>query len=603
MTTDTKTLNAQREYVKNLDEAGVDFSVVVPGAFVRGIRDLGYKDNAKALAELVDNSWEAGAKRADVIYGFTGKKSDAKPSEIAVLDDGCGMEPAMLRHAVRWGGTHREGSTSGLGKYGFGLPASCVSIGRRFTVYSKIEGGDVHSVSVDLDDIEKSGTGYRIPDAQPASLPKFVVDAMDEREWLSGTVVVIDKLDRLQRTTAKGLTEGLLLNHFGVTYHKLRRNFDIYVDGKFVEPLDPLFLTPGARLYDIDADRAKALEPLVLDVVNQETRKKEGRVTVRFAYFPPHFHLKDKTNESTSKGNRNARWHIMEDYNGIIVSRMGRVIDVVSSNTPLGRFVNYDRFIGIEIEFDASLDSDFGVTTSKQQIVISDRIWENLTNHGLKKIQTSLRNHAKSWRKDWEKITQDKEAGGSKTSARIMEETKKVVREPSAQVRERQKKRGEENAKKLASTRAAETGRSVEEEYHDIVMEKDGRLFDVEFENHPGAPFFRMDVLGGASVLYLNKGHRFFSELYMGPESSSRLRSAIELLLFCIGDSIVDASEEAQRLYLVEVPTWSAKLDAALHQLATEASIAGDDDEPATEESADSDLDDSEEDSDAVAAE
>ena len=39
--------------------------------------------------------------------------------------------------------------------------------------------------------------------------------------WISGTVVLIEKLDRLEWTTAQGLRENLC-RQFGVTYHKLR---------------------------------------------------------------------------------------------------------------------------------------------------------------------------------------------------------------------------------------------------------------------------------------------------------------------------------------------------------------------------------------------
>ena len=95
-------------------------------AFVRGIRDLGYKSNPNALAELVDNSVQAGSDRVEVFFGYDGGKSDKKPNQIAVLDNGHGMEPDMIRAAVTWGGTHREGDRTGFGRYGYGLPSACV---------------------------------------------------------------------------------------------------------------------------------------------------------------------------------------------------------------------------------------------------------------------------------------------------------------------------------------------------------------------------------------------------------------------------------------------------------------------------------------------
>ena len=65
------------------------------------------------------------------------------------------MIPEMIRFAVMWGGTHRENSREGLGRYGYGLPSAAVGIGRRFTVYSLPNGGTINSVTVDVDGISE----------------------------------------------------------------------------------------------------------------------------------------------------------------------------------------------------------------------------------------------------------------------------------------------------------------------------------------------------------------------------------------------------------------------------------------------------------------
>ena len=58
-----------------------------------------------------------------------------------MIDDGAGMIPEMIRVGMLWGGTDRENSRTGIGRFGYGLPSSCVSQGRRFEVYSMPEGG------------------------------------------------------------------------------------------------------------------------------------------------------------------------------------------------------------------------------------------------------------------------------------------------------------------------------------------------------------------------------------------------------------------------------------------------------------------------------
>src|SRR5262249_6408312 len=256
-------------------------------------RDIGYKSTGTALDELIDNAKQAGATDVHVIFGFEGGSSDKKPSEIAIIDNGHGMEPDMIRAAVTWGGTHRENDRSGFGRYGYGLPSSCISTGRRYTVYSRQKKADWHAVTVDTDAI--SDGEYTtpqgeiiVPKAVKAVLPRFVQEHIGKvckkGDLKSGTVIVIEKLDKLSWKTAGALQENLL-RHFGVVYHKMRADLQVSVNDKRVEPIDPLFVTPGFRWYNLDEDRAQALDPIVIDVKNPNTRAIEGQITARLSYM------------------------------------------------------------------------------------------------------------------------------------------------------------------------------------------------------------------------------------------------------------------------------------------------------------------------------
>lgn len=63
-------LSRQREYSDYADTRAGELGLVVSEAFVRGIRHIGYKSNIEALAELVDNSIQAYAKRVDLVLGY-----------------------------------------------------------------------------------------------------------------------------------------------------------------------------------------------------------------------------------------------------------------------------------------------------------------------------------------------------------------------------------------------------------------------------------------------------------------------------------------------------------------------------------------------------
>lgn len=387
-------ITRQRHHRTKAQRDELELGLVVPEAFVRGIRHIGYKSNLEALAELIDNSIQAYAEHVDLVFGFSEVGSAAKPEQLAVIDDGHGMDPHMLRLAMMWGGTHRENDRSGLGRFGYGLPCATVSIGRRFTIYSKQRGGECYSVSLDLDLLDAgsykiSGSGVAIPKAQPATLPRFLVEAIQRRHpngWDCGTIVVIDKLDRLDWATAVGLRRNFV-RHFGVTYHKLLAAVSIHIDGEEVRPIDPLFLDPQGEFHALDCDRAQALDPmpLTIDCGDGVT----GDLSLRYSWLPPTFGAKDKSRDAAGL-NANARFPIIKAYHGVVFSRNGRVIDV-QSRTPWTTFINNDRYIRVEVEFSASLDEAFGVTTSKQQVTLSSEMWDRLRTAGLQKAIEHLR--------------------------------------------------------------------------------------------------------------------------------------------------------------------------------------------------------------------
>src|ERR1700741_1036631 len=96
-----------------------DCPIIALDKFIQATRDSGYKGTASAISELIDNSIQAGAKN---IAGSIKETDGESPLVVSVLDDGCGMDPFTLRHALQFGGSTRFGDRRGLGRYGMGLP-------------------------------------------------------------------------------------------------------------------------------------------------------------------------------------------------------------------------------------------------------------------------------------------------------------------------------------------------------------------------------------------------------------------------------------------------------------------------------------------------
>jgi Histidine kinase-, DNA gyrase B-, and HSP90-like ATPase len=107
-------------------------SLVSEWHFVIATRDTGYRTTAAAVAELVDNSLQADATIVRVAVNQVPEAG----LQVAVLDNGWGMNAAVLRTALQFGGTTRFNDRSGPGRYRMGLPNSSVSQARRLDVFS-----------------------------------------------------------------------------------------------------------------------------------------------------------------------------------------------------------------------------------------------------------------------------------------------------------------------------------------------------------------------------------------------------------------------------------------------------------------------------------
>jgi hypothetical protein len=561
----------QLAYVERLkSEGGLDLGLTIAGAFVRSIRDLGYRHSGTALDELIDNAIEAAAKHVHLAFGFA--ESEAKPVALAVIDDGWGMVPDMVRASVVWGGTDREDSRSGFGRFGYGLPSAAVSQGRRFSVFSRTGDADFYSVSLDVDEISEGkyirNGRVTVPRPRRAVLPEWVKETAAE-DFPGGlskvrTVVLIENLDRLTWKTMRTL-ERNLLEHFGITYRNFLREVEVVVNGKVTEPLDPLFTTAGARFWDFDDDKAEPFDPIEFDVKDADDRRSQGTVKVRFSYMPPTFQRKDK-NKGATANNANPRFAVMKDHNGIVVLRNGRQIDVVT-RTPEVTFVNFDRNIGVEIDFPPGLDDEFQVTTAKQQIVISNRMWDLLKQHGLWRTVDALRRRFREERADFDSSWDADSASDMRPAEVVMEELEAHKR--ATAINPGREQEGEENLAKEVNRLHSQTGIDSDKLQEALRHQTEQRRFKVTREALPGAPFYRVEQRGSQQVLRLNTSHRFFTDVYaaVGGSEGSRLRAALDLLLLIMGDCELDSTDETRQFYRHERNEWSVRLETALERL------------------------------------
>lgn len=587
-----KGLREQRDYIAKLESEEFGWDLMIGDAFVRGMRDIGYKSTAFALAELADNSIQAGAGKIDVVFGFG---NGAKPTQVAIIDDGHGMEAKMVRASLIWGAGTRAENLGGFGKYGYGLPSASISQCYRVVVYSKAEGGEWCRAYLDIDEIKNgewtNGNRIEMPQERQEAPPKFVIDYLkDADRWDSfdhGTVVLWDRLDpnRVDRRRREELRNTLVTN-LGVIYRNYLLDTPMTVDGVNVEPCDPLFLTEGFRYYDIDSDRAIELPHAKVPVKDKDTGEVVGTMTVRFARMPATFFRKPdfKHTNKPSKKDMNERLEIADANNGVIFLRNGRQIDVLRPPRRLGSInATTDRFWAVEVNFDSTLDDFFSITTSKQQVTPDDRLWDMLADKA--NLFDAIGEMRTAYKKDAKKVATEAEQSknAKRASVEAVEEAQKFHTEEEPDETPQRQAEAESNLNQESHKRADKSGLKAEVVERDLVADREGVTHAVETEDMPGAPFFRCVQEGGTRVLYLNIAHPFYTDLYSGPGSSPRLRAGLEVLLWTLGNAEVDADPDSdrRRFYSRErASVWTPHLADALEQL-TRISLVEEEEEDA----------------------
>jgi hypothetical protein len=330
--------------------------------FIEATRDSGYKGTSAAIAELVDNAFEAKAKLVaiDLMESIAG---EGKAVSVSVTDDGTGMSPTVLQLAMQFGGSTRFQSRTGLGRYGMGLPNGSLSQARRVDVVSWEAPGSVWTTYLDVDEIA-SGRIESVP------APRRVGGKQLQLNSTSGTIVRLTRCDRLDFKRVSKLETRLILDLGRLFRRFLLNGSAIRVNGKSVQPIDPLFLFKGQNSSGAHPF-GPPLEYQVRVNGGSASGSETAVVRVLFSELPlDTWHLlsnEEKNRRGIAKGA------------GISIVRAGREIDYGWFFMGSKRRENYDDWWRCEVSFPPSLDDLFGVTHTKQKIRPTEQISALLT--------------------------------------------------------------------------------------------------------------------------------------------------------------------------------------------------------------------------------
>ncbi|PEG34376.1 ATP-binding protein [Mycolicibacterium agri] len=556
------------------------------------MRDNGYKNAAYAIAELMDNSIQAGATTVQLLCADreaqVEQRARKRLHQVAVLDNGSGMDADTLQIALQFGnGTHlNPEQQTGMGRFGMGLPSASISQCQRVDVWSWTDGVEsaLHSY-IDLPEIN-AGRLRHLPEPQQEPLPSVWRTAAGKDAFgTSGTLVVWSNVDRVLWRTSRALIDNseeligrmyrywindgrvsILLKSF------LYEEPDLILHERRAKPNDPLYL-----MSNTSCPAPFDTKPMFRPFPNEG--ENEVALTVRFRNqdHPVKVKFSIATEEARDSGGGQSTGSLPFGQHagrnlGVSVVRAGRELELdpawATSYEPR------ERWWGVEIAFEPGLDELFGVSNNKQSarnLAEAAKIDTGalIKEHGgsitaaraalrdeedpieplleiVHRVQTNI--------KQMRNMIQT-QAEGRRRRVRHAEATVEAQATDAVRKRQQEGHRGRSDADedRPAAERKADVAEQLEHLGHSPELAKElaaetidkGLKYRMEVASLEGGAFFSVQPRGGVLLVTLNTDHPAYS-LLLGardpkdlPEDPDKLKerllsaqSGLEMMLF-----------------------------------------------------------------------
>ncbi|MFC7686252.1 ATP-binding protein [Ureibacillus sp. GCM10028918] len=321
---------------------------------IQSLRSIGYNAQT-AIADIVDNGIDAGAKEVNIIFSY-----DNGDGYISIQDNGIGMTNEELQIAMTIGSKdpREERKQKELGRFGMGLKTASFSLGKRLSVLTKKD-GIISERCWDLDYVSSSNEWNlfkRIPDE--------VKEKIGQIDFNNGTIVFIDKLDRF---CGYGTNKVIQLNSYNskiartrnyleMVFHlKIQSGINILINENVLLPWDPFL-----------SEHPKTIEGEV-----QLIRVNNKRVKVT-PYVLPHPSSFTETEYKKASGIKGWR-----DQQGFYIYREGRLVNF---GDWFGIFTKdyFSELVRIKIDFTNDADDDWKIDIKKSSISVPEDAKENL---------------------------------------------------------------------------------------------------------------------------------------------------------------------------------------------------------------------------------
>lgn len=369
-----------------------DYSPVNASQGLESLRASNF-DTYSAIAELIDNSIQAYANVIDMEF-IANPNRASRISSVVFCDDGHGMGIDTLRVCLGLGDGTRINDRKGIGRFGVGMTLGAIHECRKVEVYSKQENGPWHYTYLDLDYI-KDGGGIPYPILKdPEGLSNAKIPTSH------GTVIVWSKYDaphdNLETTLIPKAKRkfGRMFRRFIWGTSQEYNQIKLTINGETVPAVDPLYYRKEFTGFE-DEPKATLLPENTFSVdIPEQSPNAPGKSEVRISMslLPPEY-----TRERQKGGDAFAKARHIDKNEGISILRNDREIffgRLPYTTLPTDKQM---RYIGIEIDFNAEIDSLFQVQNIKRGAKPIASLKEELVSRLRQPIKSQLLKITARW--------------------------------------------------------------------------------------------------------------------------------------------------------------------------------------------------------------
>ena len=534
------------------------------------ISNKGYLDSVRYLGlttvdsmnELIDNSFDANADNIHIQIIEKDKKIS-----LIIEDDGDGIASSNISEALSFGGRVTTAIKNRIltGRFGWGLSSAACCQTKRTEIYSKVKGSNYHCAYVDLDELKELDEPI-IYDAKIKEPPvkEFNFKLFESR---SGTIIILRDCDNLDRKTVNRLIS-LLIKNIGEVHRKyVIGGKKIFLNGKEIQLIDPLMLTPKCLYHDMIglAEEYAKIEPVVIEENIDPLTNKPAEIKIKISLM------------NIQKIKKNEGWKgitkkigLNPENQGFYLMRHNRQIAAAQSLGLYTKHPDFNYFRG-EISFSPSLDRYFGIQTNKSRFSIDNGIKDKI----IEKIKGVFEQMRKDVKKLQTKVDNETKKDEIKPSEKIAAQAEKLLK--SSKHKPSQKELGiikkeieEKKQKEIEKVKQGETltDKEKEEKIRNIENKfQFRRPFRLVLDYIESGDFYIVRPKGNDTEVVINKAHPFYNKVYERAVEKG-LNTYIDLLLFTLAKAELEYydKEEIKRFYQMQRGEWSAILNVYLDE-------------------------------------